>query len=75
MKNRIFPPGLEEREAGIFRKLTWLYKAYMLARDSSTVKCEMPWGQDTLDQYPHFSTGFSGTCSSPGIVHFNKYSL
>ena len=38
--NRMCSLGLEEREVGSFRNLTWLYIPFMLAGRGSTVKQE-----------------------------------
>ena len=49
-RDRMCPLGLEKREIGSFRKLTWLYIQYMLSRGGSPVRCEeMDWGQDVPD--------------------------
>ena len=37
-ENRMYPPGLEEREVGSFRNLTGLCIPYMLAMGGSTVR-------------------------------------
>lgn len=48
--NRMCPLGLEEREAGIFWNLTWLYLPYMLAGRGGSVRHEkMDWGYNMPD--------------------------
>ena len=38
MENRIFPPGLKEREVGSFRNLTCMFIPYMLTEGGSAVR-------------------------------------
>lgn len=75
MENRICPLGLEEREVGSFRNLTWLCLSSMMAGGaiSSTVRCEeMGCGQDVPDQDPHVLPSFHGVGSISGKEHFNR---
>lgn len=48
------PCGLEDREVGSFRNLTWLYTPYMLAGEDSLVRHkDMDWGWDMPVEDPH----------------------
>ena len=51
VEDRSRTPGLEKREMGSFRNLTWLCKPYMLARGGCAVRREeMDQGKDMADQ-------------------------
>lgn len=46
VENRIYPPGLEEREVGSFRNLTLLFIPYSLAGGSNTIRMgRWTWGK------------------------------
>ena len=54
VENRTCPSGLEEREDGSFRNLTWLCILYVLAREGNTVRHQqMDWGQDVPGEDLH----------------------
>lgn len=48
----------------------------VLAKGDSTVRWgQMEWGQNKPDQNPYLSPSFSGACSIPGTMCFNRPSL
>ena len=77
VENRTCSPGLEEKEIGSFRSLTWFCKPCMLAWPEEAALSGMKrwtgWGMP--DQDPNPFPSFHGKCSSPAIVDFNSYSL
>ena len=76
VENRMCPSGLEEREVGSFRNLTWLCILHMLVREGSMIKHEeMVWEWDMPNQDPIYSPSFNGARSMPGIVYFERSSL
>ena len=51
VEDRSRTPGLEKRETGSFRNLTWLRTPYILARGGCAVRREeMDQGKDMADQ-------------------------
>ena len=59
-ENRACSSGLEQREVGSLRNLSWLCIPYVLSWGGSTVRCDqMDWGQDMPDQEPFLLLSFN----------------